>query len=191
MKIYLAGPDVFLPNAVAMGRRKRDLCERYGHEGLYPLDNEVDPRAKDASLRIFQGNQDMMDIADAIIANLTPFRGPSADAGTIFELGYMAGWRTPEGLRKICLGYSNAPAPYATRVANFTDLKKTSEGQLLDPDDMIVEDFGHADNLMIVHALEERGHPLMTASEIKDWDDLSLFEECLKLLDKRKGPNHA
>ena len=33
----------------------------------------------------------MMDEADAIIANLTPFRGPSADAGTVYELGYMAG----------------------------------------------------------------------------------------------------
>ena len=29
--------------------------------------------------------------ADAIIANLTPFRGPGADAGTVYELGYMAG----------------------------------------------------------------------------------------------------
>ena len=28
--------------------------------------------------------------ADAIIANLTPFRGPSADTGTVYELGYMA-----------------------------------------------------------------------------------------------------
>ena len=33
----------------------------------------------------------MMDAADAIIANLTPFRGPGADAGTVYELGYMAG----------------------------------------------------------------------------------------------------
>ena len=39
-----------------------------------------------------------MDAADAIIANLTPFRGPSADAGTVYELGYMA------GRGKFCLG---------------------------------------------------------------------------------------
>jgi nucleoside 2-deoxyribosyltransferase len=32
----------------------------------------------------------MMDAADAIIANLTPFRGPGADPGTVYELGYMA-----------------------------------------------------------------------------------------------------
>jgi nucleoside 2-deoxyribosyltransferase len=31
MKIYLADPDVFLPDAVNIGRRKADACAR--HEG--------------------------------------------------------------------------------------------------------------------------------------------------------------
>ena len=91
MKIYLAGPDVFLPDAVEIGRRKADICARHGLTGLYPLDNAVDLAAGDASLAIFKGNEAMMDAADAIIANLTPFRGPGADAGTVYELGYMAG----------------------------------------------------------------------------------------------------
>jgi nucleoside 2-deoxyribosyltransferase len=38
MKIYLAGPDVFLPDAVDIGRRKVELCARHGLIGLYPLD---------------------------------------------------------------------------------------------------------------------------------------------------------
>jgi nucleoside 2-deoxyribosyltransferase len=38
MKIYLAGPDVFLPDAVDVGRRKVALCSRDGLIGLYPLD---------------------------------------------------------------------------------------------------------------------------------------------------------
>ena len=55
----------------------------------------------------------MMDAADAIIANLTPFRGPGADPGTVYELGYMA------GRGKLCLGYCNDPALYRrTRSAN-------------------------------------------------------------------------
>ena len=91
MKIYLAGPDVFLPDAIEIGRRKAAICARHGVRGLYPLDNAVDLAAADASLAIFKGNEAMMDAADAIIANLTPFRGPSADAGTVYELGYMAG----------------------------------------------------------------------------------------------------
>src|SRR6202051_4239894 len=97
MKVYLAGPDVFLPDAVEFGRRKVELCARYGLTGLYPPDNKIDLSAADASLQIFRGNEAMMNEADAVIANLTPFRGPGADAGTVYELGFMAGgggaWR--------------------------------------------------------------------------------------------------
>ena len=57
MKIYLAGPDVFLPDAIEIGRRKAAICARYGLTGLYPLDNAVDLAATDASLAIFKGNQ--------------------------------------------------------------------------------------------------------------------------------------
>jgi nucleoside 2-deoxyribosyltransferase len=104
-RVYLAGPEVFLPDAVDIGRRKVELCTRHGLIGLYPLDNAIDHTAKDASLRIFRGNEAMMIEADAMIANLTPFRGPSADAGTVYELGYMA------GRGKLCLGYSNHAYP--------------------------------------------------------------------------------
>ena len=67
MKIYLAGPDVFLPDAVEIGRRKAAICARHGMTGLYPLDNAVDLTAPDASLAIFKGNEAMMDAADAIM----------------------------------------------------------------------------------------------------------------------------
>ena len=76
MKIYLAGPDVFLPDAVDIGRHKVELCARHGLLGLYPLDNAIDIAAQDASLQIFRRNEAMMNEASAIIANLTPFRGP-------------------------------------------------------------------------------------------------------------------
>src|SRR5712692_4939215 len=140
-KVYLAGPDVFLPDAVDIGRRKVELCKRHGLIGLYPLDNTIDLAAKDASLQIFRGNEAMMIEADAIIANLTPFRGPGADAGTVYELGYMA------GRGKLCLGYSNDPSCYADRVRRFTDVI-SKDGRLIDASGLTVEDFGLADNLM-------------------------------------------
>ena len=115
LNIYLAGPEVFLPDAIAIGTTKREICARHGVRGLFPLDEAVDLAAPDASLRIFKGNEAMMDAADAIIANLTPFRGPGADAGTVYELGYMA------GRGKRCLAYCNDPASYAERVARSTD----------------------------------------------------------------------
>jgi nucleoside 2-deoxyribosyltransferase len=178
MKVYLAGPDVFLPDALDFGRLKVDLCARYGLTGLFPLDNEIAPGGDDASLRIFRANEAMMDGADAVIANLTPFRGPSADAGTVYELGYMA------GQRKLCLGYSNDPAPYSVRLARTTNVRKQLDNRLVDDDGLSVENFGQVDNLMIVHALDIHGYPIVTPRNAPAdiWHDLTSFETCLRLL---------
>jgi nucleoside 2-deoxyribosyltransferase len=182
MKIYLAGPDVFLRDAVGIGRRKVDLCALHGLTGLYPLDNAIDLAAKDASLRIFRGNETMMIAADAIIANLTPFRGPGADAGTVYELGYMA------GRGKLCLGYSNDPSCYADRVREFTAVT-SHDGRLVDARGLTVEDFGLADNLMMIHALDLHGcaliKPRQAPSDI--WHDLTAFETCVRLAAGRLG----
>jgi len=177
MKIYLAGPDVFLPDAVAIGRRKADLCAQHGLTGLYPLDNAVDLAASDVSLAIFKGNEAMMDAADAIIANLTPFRGPGADAGTVYELGYMAGRGKP------LFAYSNDPTTYVERVARTHHLTKSSRGILIDRDSLAVEDFGLSDNLMMIHALDLHGAALVTPREMPAdiWRDLTTFEACVRL----------
>ena len=42
MKVYLAGPDVFLPDAIETGRAKVDLCAAYGLTGRFPLENRSD-----------------------------------------------------------------------------------------------------------------------------------------------------
>ena len=184
--VYLAGPDVFLPDALEIGRRKVELCTRHGVTGLYPLDNAIDLSLGNASLEIFKGNQAMMDAADAIIANLTPFRGPGADAGTVYELGYMA------GRGKFCLGYSNNPSSYADRTREFTDVN-SRDGRLIDALGLTVEDFGLNDNLMMIHALDLHGCPLVTprqaAADI--WHDLDAFEICVRMAAERLASTHA
>jgi len=176
MKIYLAGPDVFLPDAVEIGRQKAAICAAHGITGLYPLDNIVDLTVSDASRQIFCANEAMMDQADAIIANLTPFRGAGADPGTVYELGYMA------GRLKVCLAYSNDGATYADRVRR--SMTVTSEdGRLVDRQGLTVEDFGLVDNLMMIHALELHGCPLVTPAEqpVDLWHDLAAFETCVRM----------
>ena len=177
MKIYLAGPDVFLTDAIEIGRRKAAICARHGLIGLHPLDNSVDLTAADASLAIFKGNEAMMDAADAIIANLTPFRGPSADAGTVYELGYMA------GRGKLCFAYSNDPAVYAERVARSFDVTQSAGGHLLDGDGLTIEDFGLPDNLMMIHTLDLHGARLVMPRQASAdiWHDLTSFEACVAL----------
>jgi nucleoside 2-deoxyribosyltransferase len=186
MKIYLAGPDVFLPDAVELGRRKAEICACHGLTGLYPLDNAIDLSARDASLRIFAGNEAMMTEACAIIANLTPFRGAGADAGTIYELGFMA------GRGKLCLGYCNDPTLYADRVRKFTTVVSQA-GRLTDADGLTVEDFGLSDNLMMIHALELHGCALVTPRQAPAdlWHDLTAFEVCVRMAAERLGSEHS
>ena len=176
MKIYLAGPDVFLPDAVEIGRRKAAICAAQGLIGLYPLDNAIDLAVPDASRQIFAANEAMMDQADAIIANLTPFRGAGADPGTVYELGYMA------GRGKFCLAYSNDPATYADRVGRFMNVT-SEDGRLVDAQGLTVEDFGLVDNLMMIHALELHGCPLVipAAMPADVWHDLAAFEACVRM----------
>ena len=179
-KVYLAGPDVFLPDAVDIGRRKVALCAQHGLIGLYPLENAIDRAASDASLQIFRGNEAMMIEADAIIANLTPFRGPGADAGTVYELGYMA------GRGKLCLGYSNDPSSYADRVGEFTRVISRN-GRLVDASGLTVENFGLTDNLMMIHALDLHGCALVTPRQAPAdiWHDLTAFESCVRMAAER------
>ena len=118
LRVYLAGPDVFLPDAVAIGRRKKELCAHYGFEGLYPFDNEIsgDHLGTRVDLLIYRANVAMIHEADFGIFNLTPFRGSSADVGTVFELGMFAALAKPDRmesvmLRSISTVNASPPAP--------------------------------------------------------------------------------
>jgi nucleoside 2-deoxyribosyltransferase len=184
MKVYLAGPDVFLPDAVEVGQRKAAICARHGLTGFYPLDNAVDLAAHDASRAIYAANEAMMIASDAIVANLTPFRGASADAGTVFELGFMA------GRGKLCLGYSNDIWNYTERVRRREAVKAVADGRLIDTEGLWVEDFGLADNLMIVHGLDVHGCPLIAPRlpPLDPWHDLTAFEACVHLVAERLAP---
>src|SRR5580704_3526439 len=180
MNIYLAGPDVFLPDAVGIGRRKIEICARHGVTGVYPLDSGVDLTAADVSLQIFGSLEVMMERCDAIIANLTPFRGAGADPGTVYELGYMA------ARGKFCLGYSNDPRVYADRVRDFVQVT-VHDGRLIDPNGLTVEDFGLTDNLMMIHALDLHGCPLVVPSKTPTdlWHELTTFEACVRIAAER------
>jgi len=183
MKIYLAGPEVFLPDADRIGHLKREICKRYGCEGLFPLDaNPPANEAEPLSRRIFRANAGLMDQADAIIANLTPFRGPSADVGTVYELAYMLGLGN-----RGCFGYSNIARDYIDKVRDQSEVHADGSGGFRDSDELAVEDFGLSDNLMIIHGLELLGHPLVlpAKSAVDPLRDLASFEECVRIAARR------
>lgn len=163
-RIYLAGPDVFLPDAVAVGEAKRAVCAEHGLEGVFPLDGERPgeaPGTREAGLAIAAANEAHMRRCDAIIANLSPFRGPSADPGTCYELGFM------RALGRRCFGYSNDPRPFVDRIraALGADLGVLADGRMVGADGLTLESFELADNLMLDHAVRADGASIVIVPE--------------------------
>lgn len=96
-KIYLAGFDVFRPDAQQYGALLKTLCEKYGFEGLYPLDNSV-PRnltTLETARWIYRANIALIEESDIVMANVNLFRGAEPDSGTIFEVGYATALNKP------------------------------------------------------------------------------------------------
>ena len=179
---YLAGPDVFLPGAVAHGQRKIDICARHGLRGRAPLNEDVAALAvlaqDEAWWTIFRKDIAMMEGCDVVIANLTPFRGASADSGTLVELGWFLGRGRP------VFGYSNSAAPFDAR-------SRAQTAAVPDPlPGLAAEGFGLADNLMIEGAaLQAGGRRVVLPPDGRDrpFDSLEVFEACVALAAETLG----
>jgi nucleoside 2-deoxyribosyltransferase len=180
--IYMAGPDVFLPNAREIAQKKKALAQSYGFLGLHPFDNEVEvPQTpcRATALKIAQENVKLMQQADAIIANLTPFRGASADVGTCFELGYMM------ALKKPAYAYSNVSDTYAQRLRTLErGVHASMDGALFDSKGMRVENFDLFDNLMLglLHVDNKPRIVFCQSSERDRYSCLKGFERALALM---------
>ena len=169
MRVYLAGPEVFLRDGAAVGAAKVAVCARYGFVAEFPLA----PGPMEAAA-IYDRNEAMMRGCDALVANLTPFRGPSADPGTVYELGFM------RGLGKPCFAYAAIAGDLAARTIAFLGprLRRRPDGVWEDEDGMAIEAFGLADNLMLPEGIRASGGELLLGPPAP-WDDLTLFERCV------------
>lgn len=140
-KLYLAGPDVFAPDADLRFAAMREACRAAGFEPLTPVDNAPPENLQGRALAavIKQANVDLIRRCDAVVANVSPFRGPNMDPGTAWEIGFA------EALGKPVVLWTEAKALLADRTrAGFSG----SDGKT-DPQGWMVEDFGLAENLMI------------------------------------------
>ena len=163
--VYLAGPEVFLPKPIAAGVEKKTRIAAMSRAadwpfelaGLYPLDNQIPEFSADfdTGLRIYRANIELMNRAYAVAANMVRFRGPSMDTGTAFEMGYMLGLGKPVFAYYDAApfyGREEAPGMYVDRVR--THCPVSEHGPRVDADGLTVDDFGMADNLMMIGALE-------------------------------------
>lgn len=148
IRIYLAGPEVFLANAKEISIHKKALCRKYGFEGVFPLDTEVDAEGKsprELGLCISGVNEELIRGCEIVVANITPFRGPSADVGTVYEMGFA------HGLGKKVYAYTNISEPFTQRTikALNNQVKRSEDGRLRDEWGMFIEEVELTDNLMV------------------------------------------
>jgi nucleoside 2-deoxyribosyltransferase len=135
-RVYTAGPAVFFPDLAERIAASHRSAEKHGLEAIVPgdvLDRPADFPAKPTLRDIYRLNVDRLLRCDAVVADLTPFRGPSADPGTVWEIGFAV------ALGKPVFGYSSDTREYREKVA---------------PDGLRIEDHGAVDNLMIAASVE-------------------------------------
>nr|BFD64799.1 hypothetical protein BdHM001_34800 [Bdellovibrio sp. HM001] len=104
------------------------------------MDNEIGNtegmKLSEVAEKIFRGNLAMINDCDIVIANITPFRGPSVDPGTAYEIG------AAFALGKPIFYYVSDDEEYNH---DFSIRSK----EYRDSAFPVIEEFGQIDNLMI------------------------------------------
>src|SRR3546814_20201704 len=104
LSAYLAGPDVFAPDADARFATMRQLCADNGIAPICPTDGDLPAGLAGATLarHIKFAKIQRIRRASCVIANNSPFRGPNIDPGTPHELGLTEAMGNPELGKAAC-----------------------------------------------------------------------------------------
>lgn len=161
-KVYIAGPEVFLPNAKEHAAMQRELCHTYNCIPLHPADNSLhlENSNYETATQIYLGNIKQIKDCDIVIANCNPFRSPCViDDGTAYELGF------GNALGKISYGYITKLEPLAEKTKRHFST--------IDPEGYLVfDDFTTSINLMMQCGMTETRGRLIEGN----------FEDCLRAI---------
>ncbi|MCT8335644.1 nucleoside 2-deoxyribosyltransferase [Leptospira sp. 85282-16] len=155
--IYLAGPEVFLPNAMEILTKAKKLCDTFGFRAFSPFDGEPTDKLELAKAKqIFKENISLINQCDILIANCNPFRGACVDDGTAFEIGYAYS----KGKR--IFGYLNDKRILPEIVKSKIHTISHPSGYAIDDDGYLLnEDFGNSINLMLEFSILDSGGDLV------------------------------
>jgi nucleoside 2-deoxyribosyltransferase len=121
LTVYLAPPDVFLPDSRANEEAKKATLARRNVTGVSPMDNKIDDFnvSSERLLEIYNCARERRDQCNVILANLTPW-------GTIHELTY----EVTKG--RLVIGYYEGnPKLYAQSVIKHYKMENTNTGKVL------------------------------------------------------------
>lgn len=188
-RIYLAGPEVFLINAIEVGENKKRICLKHGFEGVFSLDAKIDFEGKtpeETGLSISKANEELIKSCDILIANITPFRGPSVDVGTAYEMG------VAHALGKKVLAYTNVKSRFTERTIKALNgkVKRSVDGKIRDSQGMFIEENQLTDNLMIDSCIHINSGVLVVEEAPADqvFTYLAGFEKCVR--EAKKIPSY-
>jgi nucleoside 2-deoxyribosyltransferase len=146
-KLYLAGPEVFLPNALEHAEKQKVICRKFDFIPLHPMDNNLDLGNHDirTAMRIYLGDIGQIRESNILVANCNGFRGVCMDDGSAYELGY------GNALGKISYGYIRELTSLVARVArDYPCPSIGANGVPIDCEGYLVsDDFGTSINLMM------------------------------------------
>jgi len=171
-KIYLAGPSVFAPDWALQADAMKSACAARGAIGLYPKDNQggIPETPFERGFAIFEADRELVLECDGVVADFTPFRGPSADPGTVWEFAFAL------GLGKAAAAFSHDRRDYRDRLVEWPQAH----------DGRAVEAFGMADNLMLTGS-NLAAHPERRERTVGglfgSFDDA--LDACLALISRR------
>ncbi|MDN8613499.1 nucleoside 2-deoxyribosyltransferase [Variovorax ginsengisoli] len=152
-RIYLAGPDVFLPDRDRIFAALKADCARLGLAGVAPIDAPLALAASasdDARAQaIYEGNVALIRESDGVVANLASFRGQEPDAGTVFEVGFAVALGLP------VVGYGVPQGSYAERVQAAIACRRDAAGEVTEAaTGTVVEGLGQPLNLMLSRSID-------------------------------------
>lgn len=170
-RLYLAGPEVFLPNAKEYAEWQRALCHKYDFEPLHPMDNNLDLGEMDYStaIRIYKGDVGQVRKCDIVVANCNPFRSVCViDDGTAYELGFGNALCKPSYgyIKKMECLVTRTIRDYPTELNTVLDLYVDNEGYV------VTDAFETSINLMMQCGMTETGGRLIEGD----------FEDCLRAI---------
>jgi nucleoside 2-deoxyribosyltransferase len=149
-QVYIAGPDVFFPDAAAHFDRLCESCAALGVRGVRPSDGGLSTGVAltggDIAERIFRANLELIRSCDALLANLTPFRNAlDPDSGTVFELGFAVALGKP-----VAAYFPGSERAYEDRIEAHCGCTRDLQGHAWDArDGCLIESFGEPANLML------------------------------------------
>lgn len=170
IKLYLAGPDVLVRDVAAVATMRKSICARHGFVGVFPselvhFDAALPPLSQ--GLAIYDALERGLRECDALVADMTPFRGPSMDVGTAFEVAFM------RALGRPVFAYSTTRELFDARVAAHFGGRtaRRADGTLEGPDAYAIEEFGMHENLMLDGCVRRSTDVLATGEDA--------FERCI------------